>query len=255
MTRRVVALTRFVLGRPAAAPPERRPPRYRFVVLLYDALYRVLHGLHRPESEVGPALRIELRRSRRRRRLPDGTAVGRGARIGVLHLNNARIAALHDHGAPSPTIGLELRRLVLASLEALALLASPGGPLADVAAFRATTIFHRGLQRLGFRGTAHGLVWPRLVGIYQRAFLASLHPAGAARLRQGADRRARCLWMSRAELIARYGRVAPAGTVSAAPRGGCARWPDPPSFRPGPSGGANPGQIEILPRSRIRRAS
>ncbi len=49
--------------------------------------------------------------------------------------------------------------------------------------------------------------WPRLVAAYQRALLASLHPAGRVRLRGAAYQRARRLWISRENLLARYGGV------------------------------------------------
>lgn len=177
-------------------------------MLVCDRLYRLLHGLDTPTSEVGPALRVEVGRSWWTRTLPDGTRVRRGDPIGVLHLNNDRIAGLHGDGLPSIAVGLEFRRQLLASLRTLAALARPGGPLADVPAFVATTIFHQGLARLGFVPEPDGLVFPSLVAAYQRALLASLHPAGGDRLRRPAYRRARRLWMSREALLARFGQDA-----------------------------------------------
>lgn len=181
-------------------------PAYGWAVLVYDRLYRFFHHLDTPASEVGPALRIELTRSRRARRLRDGTLIRPGDRIGVLHLNNARIAFLHAHEQSLLSAGLEFRRQFFASLHALAALARPDGPLGGVRAFTATTIHHGWLQRLGFEAEPDGLVWPRLVAVYQRALLASLHPG--ARLSRASYRRARRLWLSRGALLARFGEGA-----------------------------------------------
>lgn len=196
-------------GRPPTLAPSPAPgrPWYRLAVLAYDGLYRACHRLDTPASQVGPALRIEVRPSRRARALPDGTRIRRGERIGVIHLNNARIAEMHTNGLTPLAVGLEFRRQLLSSLHALAALAGPGGPLDDVAAFVATTIFHRGLARLGFQPEPDGWLWPHLVAPYQRALLASLHPAGAFRLRHATYHRARRLWITRAALVSRFARA------------------------------------------------
>jgi hypothetical protein len=126
-------------------------PRYRWAIRLYDRVYRSIHRLDTPGSAVGPALCVEVRRSYRRHHLGDGTIVRASDLIGVLHLNNARVAALHVDRLSSIAVGLEFRRQVLASLRCLAAEASPGGRLATLEAFTATTIFHEGLlPRLGF---------------------------------------------------------------------------------------------------------
>lgn len=199
------------MASPVIASPRR--PRYRRLVVCYDRLYRVLHGLDRPATQVGPALRVAVRRLWRARRLPDGTALARGARIGVLHLNNERLAALHVDGLGPMAIGLELRRLLFASLRALAA-AVAAGPFADVRAFVATTIFHERLQRLGFVPEPRAPAWARLHAAYQRALLASLHPAGALRLRRLAYQEARRVWLSREALLARYGPEADVSRVA-----------------------------------------
>jgi hypothetical protein len=179
-------------------------PWYRWAVILYDRAYRAVHGLDRPPAQVGPALCVEVRRSRRARQLPDGTRVAFGDRIGIIHVNNARIAAVHVNGQPPLTIGLEFRRWFVTSLRELARLAADGGPLAEVRAFCAITIFHRGLSRLGFRPERDGIVWPGLTSAYQHALMASLHPAGPLRVWRATHARARRLWMTREELLSRY---------------------------------------------------
>src|SRR5438034_1537520 len=83
-------------GLRVTGPGPRVHPWYRWAVLLYDRAYRAVHGLDRPPAQVGPALCLEVRRSRRARRLPDGTRVALGDRIGVIHVNNARIAGVRS---------------------------------------------------------------------------------------------------------------------------------------------------------------
>jgi hypothetical protein len=187
----------------------RRPQH--LLLALYDRLYRFCRGLDGPASEINPALRVEIRRSRRTRRLGDGTVIGRGDRIGVLHLNNDRVTAFHrvtafpGHGMSAMAVGLEFRRLMLASLSRLAALAVPGGPFGDVNAFVATTIFHRGLGRLGFEIDRAGAVGPLIAGAYQRALLAWLHPSALTHLGKAKYARAERLWISRTRLGALHG--------------------------------------------------
>jgi hypothetical protein len=181
-------------------------PRYRRVVVVYDRAYRWIHGLDHPEAEVGPVLRVEVRRGRAARVLPDGTVLRPGDRIGALHLNNERLAKIHIDGRSPRAVGFEFRRQFMASLRALAARACPGGPLDDVLAFSVTTIFYNGMGgRLGFVAEPGAPVWPRAVAAYQRALLASIHPAGTLRLSGTAYRRARRLWITRPTLLALYG--------------------------------------------------
>jgi hypothetical protein len=190
---------------PRIGSPEGRACRpYRWAVLLYDRAYRLAHGLDRPMAQVGPALCVEVRRSRLARRLPDGTRLALGDRIGVIHLNNARLAAVRVNGQSPLAIGLEFRRWFLGSLRELAHLTAAGGPLADVRAFCAITIFYRGLSRFGFRPERGGIVWPGLTAAYQRALMASLHPVGPLRFRRATHAQARRVWLTREELLSRY---------------------------------------------------
>jgi hypothetical protein len=167
-------------------------------------VYRYWCGLDTPRASVPPVLLVQVRRSDRSLTLADRSTVRRGDRIGTLHLDNERVMALHT-GRPTPmALGLEFRRQVLASLHALALLCRPGSRLAQIQAFTAVTIFHRGLARVGFQVEPNGLAWPRPVGAYQRALLASLHPSGRPRLVHLGSGRAERLWISRERLLALY---------------------------------------------------
>jgi hypothetical protein len=177
---------------------------YRWAVAIYDRVYQSVHHLDRPEAQVG-ALRVEICRMRRRFVLPDGTELSRGDRFANLHLNNAVVMRLHTDGLAPVEIGLAFRRELLASLRELARLTAPGQPLADVRAFAATTIFHRGLSRIGFRAERGGMLWPWLVAFYQRALLTTLHPGGRNRLTRSTTHGARRVWMTREALLARFG--------------------------------------------------
>lgn len=190
---------------------EPSPSRPRWAVALYDRVYRVLHGLDRPESVVGPILRIEVCRSCWRVTLADGTAVRPGDRVGDLHINNDAIGALHADGASPMAVGLEFRRQLLASLQVLATLCRAGARFQDLRAYTATTIFHAGLlRRLGFEVEPGALLCPRIVAAYQRALLALLHPGGLPRCAESHYRVAHRLWISRQALVARYAPAAAA---------------------------------------------
>jgi YkoP domain len=175
---------------------------YRWPLARYDRAYRWAHGLDPCAARIGPIIRLEQQRQRGEAILSDGTAVRRGDLIGVIHLDNAAVAALHAGGRNPQAIGLEFRRQLVTSLRELAVLASHGGPLSHLNAFAATTIF-LGLRRLGFERT-RGPIFPRLVGAYQRALLSWLHPAGRSRSDLGGHPSAQRLAISRQELILRY---------------------------------------------------
>ena len=143
-----------------------RSPSY-WPIALYDRAYRLCRRLDTPSSEVGSTLLIEFRHAHRPIRLGDGTTIAPGDRIGVLHLNNDRVRALHVNGVSPMAVGVDFRRELIASLRALALLASPGGRAADAVAFAATTIFHHGLPRLGFDRDDVPPACPYLTTAYQ----------------------------------------------------------------------------------------
>jgi hypothetical protein len=176
-------------------------------VTAYDWSYRRLHGLDRPEAQAGPVLRIERRRLWRALRLGDGTQLDRGSPIGVVHLDNARVLALHRDGLAPDSIGFEFRRLLLRSLHAMARQAAEDGPRAALQAYSATTLFHPGLARLGFaQARDDRSLWRGLVSGYERWLLRCLHPAGGG-ARRRAREEARRLWISRERLLALYGRA------------------------------------------------
>src|SRR5262245_14970012 len=179
---------------------------YRGPLALYDRAYRWAHGLDQSAAQIGPIIRLGRERLRRPVQLADGTVMAAGQIIGVVHLDNAVAAALHADGLGPQAVGFAFRRELIESLRILADLTVPGHRLAHLPAFCAVTIFV-GLRRLGFERVP-GPAFPRIVGAYQRALQAWLHPAG--RLRAGAADRhaAQRLMISRRELQARYGVAA-----------------------------------------------
>lgn len=181
------------------------PVWYRAAIPAYDWIYRAAHGLTGPESEVGPALRVEIRKSRWSLRLSEGTVIRPGDPVGFIHVNNDRVAALHSDGLSPIAVGLEFRRRLVVSLETLAGLAGPGDRLAHLTAFAATTIFHEGLGRLGFETESRGLRWPKVVGRYQRALMRSLHGGTPIGLHGSTYQHAERVWISRQKLIDLFG--------------------------------------------------
>src|SRR5262245_57754649 len=121
---------------------RRRTSRLRYPIAMYDRLYRWLHDLDRPEARFGPVVCLKIARSRRDVCLDDGCMVRRGEPIGVIHLNNERIAALHAATPLPGAVGFLFRSQFVASLRELAAHADQAGSLAHVRAFTATTIIH-----------------------------------------------------------------------------------------------------------------
>jgi hypothetical protein len=171
-------------------------------IAIWDRIFRIAKGLDRPRAKVGPVFRLEVRRWRRDVRFGDGTALRRGDRAGVIHLDNEEVVRLHRIGRPETATGLELRRLVVASLAELARRAAPGGPLDDVRAFAALTIYPYGLERLGFERDLER-TGSAVVAAYQRALVAWLFPGAQGRMAHRL--RAQLLWIPRERLLARYG--------------------------------------------------
>lgn len=171
-----------------------------------DFLYRLAHGLTDPSAEVGPILRVQVRPYRGRPfTLADGTEIRRGDLIGVFHVHNERVSRLHQT-RESRWAGLAFRRVFVASLQALADRAQDTPRYRGVKAFTSTTIFHQGTERAGFevRPLSAALV-SRLVATYERSILKQFHPLGRHRPGRPRFAEARQIWISRQELLRRYG--------------------------------------------------
>jgi len=192
-----------------------RRPVLRRIVRGCERGLRWCSGVTDPAAQVGPVLAVVVRRNRWTVRLPDGTIVRPGEPIGVVHVNNARIEALHQKGASPVWVGLRFRRQVVASLHELIRLSEPSQRLECVRAFCATTVFHGPLRRGGFQRAASDAPGSRLATLSFQAVLAALHPHGLSPRYGAADRRVEQVWISRErlrqclEMRARRPRAAP----------------------------------------------
>ncbi|WP_069805919.1 MFS transporter [Thermogemmatispora onikobensis] len=134
--------------------------------------------------------------------LPDGTRIDRGDRLVELHFANRRLRDAALRSSP-----WELLRLMRADLRALAAwLQTPA--CAEVRAVYGVTLLGQAAPRLGFsvRERARNL-WSRADRIFMTGLLLLYHPQGRARLARGTTygRYPKEVWMSRAELLRRYG--------------------------------------------------
>lgn len=173
----------------------------------YDVTYRWVHGLMDPAAEVGPVLRVGVARYRGPTvTLADGTRIGCGDRIGIIHLHNERVAELHAEGSRTPAAGLGFRRAFVASLRELARQVLDTDRYAGVEAFTAQTIMHRGTERAGFEILPiRSRMWGRGVAAYERTLLARYHPLGRRGARRPRFAEARAIWVSRRALLSHYG--------------------------------------------------
>ena len=173
---------------------------------VYDFVYRWLHGLTDPAAAAGPILRVRVTRYRGRPfTLGDAAPIRRGDRVGAIHLDNGRVAALHEGGRQSRWAGLAFRRAFHASLEALAEQVGNTPRYREVRAFTATTIFHEGTDLMGFEiRSLSGRLRARIVAAYERSLVTRFHPLGTRRPGRPRFEEARQIWISREELIRRY---------------------------------------------------
>ena len=140
--------------------------------------------------------------------LRDGTVVFPGDRLLELHLANDRLGRLGAAGV-SPWRLLEQLR---ADLEALARTLEVGR-LGDVRAVHGTTLLAAAGPRLGFELTEPRHTWSLRLHRFFFAGLVALHnPRGARALARKGRRWPGELWLSRAELLRRYGSGALAGS-------------------------------------------
>jgi peptidoglycan-N-acetylglucosamine deacetylase len=169
----------------------------------YERAWNAWHGVERVGQDtiltLGPAIHYGSDLL-----LRDGTMIHPGAQVGELHLDRARVAHLHRAVAPR-CLGLVLRRELEHTLRQLARMAVEHPHGCELEAFRSTTLFWREAQRLGFEVGACDVGWHLgFLGWYQRMLLARDHPLGRRRL-QGRRWAARTIWISRRELLRRYG--------------------------------------------------
>jgi peptidoglycan/xylan/chitin deacetylase (PgdA/CDA1 family) len=188
----------------AAPPPTAtRVPSLNRLWDCYERVWNAWYGVERLGHEailaLGPAVHygpdIILR---------DGTMVHPGAQVGELHLDRLRLADLHHTVSPR-ALGMMLRHEIEHTLQKLAQLVVAQSRYERLEAFRSTTLFWREARHLGFEVDSRDSGWHLgLIGRYQRLLLARDHPLGRRRL-QGKRWVARTIWLSRRELLRRYG--------------------------------------------------
>ena len=145
----------------------------------------------------------------------DGTAVTRGDKVGELHINNLRVAALHE----SRHAGFRYRREVFRVLAALAKEVQTRPEYLALRAFGGPSLFWNEATLLGFEQWPVTRVAQWWNGAWERHLLARYHPAGRHRLAVGNRIESRQIWISRKTLIERWGGCSWARrTVASGPR-------------------------------------
>lgn len=165
-----------------------------------DRLYRRRHRLF----PVGPLLFAgHARYDGPWRRFHDGTELRTGDAVGTLHFDNARIAAL-DGTVPGVT-GLRFRRLLFASLRALADLSRPGGTFEHVAVYRSTGWLRHG-EKIGFVHESAAGGWRhRCVTVHIRLLVWAFAPPGGTAM--NARPELTITWLTRRTLLERFGNT------------------------------------------------
>ncbi len=202
-----------------SAPPRRRPGAgWRLAAgsrggrargfLRFWPIWERIHGLFFPSQAIPNAphglLHIHLGRYHGQPiTLPDGTQVRRGAWITELHFDNQRMsAAARTAGA------FEFTRMIAEDMQALAAWASAPGPVARPVAVLGITLIGRAAPRLGFTVRERPVtIKTRLDRFFMDGLMAIYNPDGVRRLRRGTTYATYPMevWMSRAELLRRYG--------------------------------------------------
>lgn len=137
-------------------------------------------------------------------RLGDGTLIASGDAVCELHFDRHHVMRLHAELPPRRVI-FALRRDVERSLRQLAALVARDPRYVSTKAFRGTTLFWEGTPYLGCEVRPLAGRWgPRFFTWYLRMLMARDHPLGWNRL-QGRNLEPRVVWLSRQELLRRYG--------------------------------------------------
>lgn len=159
----------------------------------------------RPIGEGGYVLRLGIVTYRGPRvTLGDGTVVAAGDRVGELHLDNRRVAALHTEGRA----GFRYRREVFRLLPVLARDLRTRPEYRAINAVGGPSLFWAEAMLAGFEHRPLPVFTRWWLGWWERHLLAHYHPAGRRRLDQGRRTELRQIWISRRTLLERYDRDA-----------------------------------------------
>ena len=138
--------------------------------------------------------------------LPDGTAITRGVWVADLHLENRRLTDVARTASP-----WRLLRMIAEDMQALAACAEQPGEVARAQAFVGVTLMGRAAPRLGFTIRERPVtLYTRLERFFMEGLMAIYNPEGVSRLARGTTYASYPveMWMSRAELLRRYGHSA-----------------------------------------------
>jgi hypothetical protein len=179
-----------------------------------DLLLRRYYGIFEYDSDERCVLRLSLRKFNRPGSRPDETAVYAGADVGELHLWNEHVAKL-SLGRDFRFVG-EFRRGVMYSLRALALWTSSTPAASRLRGFCGDIWIPGGEHSLSRVFTCWGFQVDSYAGrygfwdhLYAQILAHTFNPG----MDWGPLRRVR-VWISRAELLRRYGAEKHGGVIS-----------------------------------------
>lgn len=140
--------------------------------------------------------------------LKDGTLVRPGSLLVEIHVLNSRLTHLALTSPSKEVTPWHLAKLMSRDLSVLAkqVEAAP-----EIEALHGTTLLDSGVRRLGFSvvEAPQGPSW-KVIAFYERGLLLAYHSRGAQEMAKKAGTlMLKELWMSRKELLARYGAGSP----------------------------------------------
>jgi peptidoglycan/xylan/chitin deacetylase (PgdA/CDA1 family) len=175
---------------------------------LIDTVIRRFAGITDPGGKGAPGIyRLALRRYHGRDlHLPDGAVLQKRDYYAELHLNNDYLLELTKQNDSTAGMGLGLTRAGQNAMPAIARYLTEEPRYQKAKAILATTLMHRGAERLGF--SIHDLkpgIFPWLARWYEIWLLILFHPDGLKRFKKHRRKLTlKQLAMSRSELMRRY---------------------------------------------------
>lgn len=156
-------------------------------------------------------------------RLQSGEVIRPGDRLMELHFRREALLPLMADGDPR-RVGLALKRLGERDLPRLVRALQEDPELREVRGLHALTLFHRGIDRMGFEVVPMENRWAeRWFTWYHRVLMARDAHAGAERVRRHRDKLVtRHIWAGREAIIRRWTASSPAA-AAATPRSAAAR--------------------------------
>jgi peptidoglycan-N-acetylglucosamine deacetylase len=149
--------------------------------------------------------------------LKTGEVIRKGDLLMELHFRREAMMPLIAEGDPL-RVALEMRRMGERELPRLARMLESDAELREVAGVHALTLFYRGINKMGFEIVPLREKWAEAwFTWWHRLLMARDSSQGSERVRRYRDKLVtRHIWMSRAELIRRYGE-SPSPDEAAAP--------------------------------------